>query len=296
MAFEFNGFTVYDAISIREKVHWYFYGCSATIINIIKIKNIPHDQYFFASYSKKNGWKEASSDYPRRRLLIKSSWVESNIPKFITELNNTQYTLNESGMVGNMDFQIVNLENVPYEINIINSNSGILYRALDILQLLGTKKIGSIRLYVSENNRIKIIVNNKKYVYITKDGLRSLLLRKRSPQTPSVARCFDIDVNHIYSPSLETSTIKIIMTAFKGEEMLCQYHIGKHRIDLYFPLYKLAVECDENNHRYQKNDDKLRQKEIEIILGCSFVRYIPEDTGFNIFIVINKIHRHMMKK
>lgn len=85
--FEYKGFKVYDAGTIKERVPTYFYGCSATIMKIIEKKNIPNDQYFFASYSKKYGWKETSSDYLRRKLLIKASWVESNVPGFIKDLN-----------------------------------------------------------------------------------------------------------------------------------------------------------------------------------------------------------------
>ena len=39
------------------------------------------------------------------------------------------------------------------------------------------------------------------------------------------------------------------MQAFNGEEMIHQFSAGKYRIDLYFPEYKLAIECDEFDHR-----------------------------------------------
>ena len=31
--------------------------------------------------------------------------------------------------------------------------------------------------------------------------------------------------------------------------MIEQYHVDGYRIDLYFPEYKLAIECDEFGHR-----------------------------------------------
>ena len=40
-----------------------------------------------------------------------------------------------------------------------------------------------------------------------------------------------------------------VQEAFKGEEMIEQYHVDGYRIDLYFPEYKLAIECDEFGHR-----------------------------------------------
>ena len=39
------------------------------------------------------------------------------------------------------------------------------------------------------------------------------------------------------------------MQTFNGEEMIHQFGVGKCRVDLYFPKYKLAIECDEFDHR-----------------------------------------------
>ena len=33
------------------------------------------------------------------------------------------------------------------------------------------------------------------------------------------------------------------MQAFNGEEMINQFSVGKYRIDLYFPRYKLVIAC-----------------------------------------------------
>lgn len=80
--FVFDGVRVYDAQFIKERVPTYFVGCSATILKIIEKKSIPIDQYFFASYSIKNGYKACSADYKSKRILIKAEWVESNVPGF----------------------------------------------------------------------------------------------------------------------------------------------------------------------------------------------------------------------
>ena len=48
-------------------------------------------------------------------------------------------------------------------------------------------------------------------------------------------------------------------------------------IDLYFPKYKLAVECDENNHQnYEILGEKLRELYIKEKLKCSFIRFNPD--------------------
>lgn len=84
MAFDFQGTQVYDAAFVKEKAPSYFAGCSATILKIVEKKDIPIDQYFFASYSKVNGWKLLSHDstYKARKLLITKEWVDENVPGF----------------------------------------------------------------------------------------------------------------------------------------------------------------------------------------------------------------------
>lgn len=84
MAFTFDGKLVYEASYIKEKIPSYFAGCSATITKIIDKKSIPEDQYFFASYSKINGWKLLDKDsvYSRKKLLITNKWVDANVPGF----------------------------------------------------------------------------------------------------------------------------------------------------------------------------------------------------------------------
>jgi very-short-patch-repair endonuclease len=49
------------------------------------------------------------------------------------------------------------------------------------------------------------------------------------------------------------------MDSFRNEEMIEQYTVLKYRIDLYFPRYKLAIECDEH-HRDQFADDYREKK------------------------------------
>lgn len=59
--------------------------------------------------------------------------------------------------------------------------------------------------------------------------------------------------------------------------LLRQYSVcnGKYRIDCYIPKYRIAIEYDENNHNYQKEEDKIREQEIskflfeENLLSCS---------------------------
>ena len=85
MSIELDNCVYYEASFLKEKVPTYFIGCSATINKIIEKKNIPNEQYIFASYSKVRGWNRLPQDsaYKVKKLLITKVWVESNVPGFI---------------------------------------------------------------------------------------------------------------------------------------------------------------------------------------------------------------------
>lgn len=61
-------------------------------------------------------------------------------------------------------------------------------------------------------------------------------------------------------------------------ESVEQYQVGNYRIDLYIPKYNIAIEIDEENHKYKKDYDKIRQKYIENQIHCKFLR-INEGEG-----------------
>lgn len=114
----------------------------------------------------------------------------------------------------------------------------------------------------------------------------------RIPGSIEIAKALKIPLSvrfkHHYH---EMATIKVIMDAFEGERMLRQYSILGYRIDLYFPDHNIFVECDENNHRaYDRKSEQLRTKVLSQT-GCKWIRYNPDEKGFDIIRVINQIYR-----
>ena len=94
----------------------------------------------------------------------------------------------------------------------------------------------------------------------------------------------DIDITK------EQKTIGQIRRAFQHLRTVQQYKVAPYYIDLYFPDYRIAVECDEEGHRrYDPKDERKRQNYIEQRLSCAFVRYNPDAPNFNIGDVINQI-------
>jgi len=57
-----------------------------------------------------------------------------------------------------------------------------------------------------------------------------------------------------------------------GVTLRRQYRVGRYRIDGYDHENNVAYEIDEEHHRYQREQDKRRQKYIEERLGCRFIR------------------------
>jgi very-short-patch-repair endonuclease len=52
---------------------------------------------------------------------------------------------------------------------------------------------------------------------------------------------------------------------------------GIYSLDLYLPDYKIAVEVDEEHHKWKEPYDKCRQSKIEKALECDFVRVSHSD-------------------
>jgi len=148
--------------------------------------------------------------------------------------------------------------------------------------------------------------NTKATKYINKTSITILLIK--SKQLPEkiikIANAFDIKLTildpiqqnclNIKILSKEQQTLNNIMQSFNGETFLLQHTICNYRIDLYMPKYKLAIECDEFDHcDRDKDHEQIRETFIKNKLKCTFIRFNPDATNFNIFEVINKIFIHI---
>lgn len=190
-----------------------------------------------------------------------------------------------------------------------------LFSAKDVATILGysnTRK--AILDHVDEQDRMrlenmgvpskKLINNQGQSVVINKRGLLSMFSKctKHVPESfiKHIKDKYSIDIlverTFRYYPK-ETETILYIKKAFSGEKYETQYKCGNYKIDLYFPLYRMAVECDENGHKdYNEKKEKNREIYIKQHLNCIFIRYNPDDKEFCIFDVINTIFTTIMTK
>ena len=170
-----------------------------------------------------------------------------------------------------------------------------LYLAKDISAIINIKNIRTSLMKINNNLKVKLkyMTNRGEQLlsFLTYEGLKKIIVSSRTTESIYLAEKIGIDVYRNKFLAIESDTIDCIIKAFTGYETIKQYQILGYRIDLYFIDYKIAVECDEYEHKYQLEEDKKREEEIKGKLGCEFIRFNPDDKNFNIFLVINKIMR-----
>jgi len=97
--------------------------------------------------------------------------------------------------------------------------------------------------------------------------------------------------------SLENQTIGFIENSFKNVvKTKRQYNFSTYYVDLYFPKYKLVVECDECDHKYRNETyEAIREKYI-LLQGNTIIRFNPNDSSFDLSLVLREINRMLFSK
>jgi len=179
------------------------------------------------------------------------------------------------------------------EIRSIEIYSRKWYIAKDVCKILRLNNTTeSLRPLSSVYKKIDNITSNsgdQKTNLIDINGIRQLLSRTRSIYKNEVIAQLGIEMDIIYECK-ESSYLRIITASFKHIPHVLQYNVDKYRIDLYFVSKKIAIEVDEFNHdKRNKVEETERQHYIEKKLGCTFIRFNPDDKNFNIGNVINEV-------
>ena len=166
-----------------------------------------------------------------------------------------------------------------------------LFRAIDIGNLLGIKNIRDTIYSLDEQYKMKINMkglecgNYSDTWLITEEGIKHIICKSRKIQSINLAKKLGIKYD-IKIITKETQFINQIKIAFSNLDMKEQFQCLNYRIDLYFPIFKLAIEFDENHSYKGSNADIKRQQLCENYLGCKFIRVKETD---DIFVVINTI-------
>lgn len=98
----------------------------------------------------------------------------------------------------------------------------------------------------------------------------------------------------IYVPNerFEISFFKSLKEALKEIDikLIYQHYVSGYRIDFFLPEYNLAIEYDEEGHKFQKEEDKLREEKIKKAIGCKFIRCSHKDSNIkNLMKILKEI-------
>jgi very-short-patch-repair endonuclease len=202
----------------------------------------------------------------------------------------------------NHEITVAKILETKYNCRIIinEDRNTCLYCARDIGKLLNIKNISDTIINYKNKVLIKTSTNRgeQNVTFINYNDLLKIFCKTRKPNIIELAQELNINLNNDIYTYIETNTLKCILDAFDGEEMIQQYKVKQYLIDLYFPKYKLAIECDESDHyrKIIKNNDIIRENNIKIeITDIYFIRYRPEEKDFNIFKLINSIFKYIYK-
>jgi very-short-patch-repair endonuclease len=170
--------------------------------------------------------------------------------------------------------EIVEIDNIKYA------------KAADIGQVLNIVNIRTSIQKYNNNEKTKIEIKTssgiKNATFLTEKGLKRLLCTTRKHLSIDLCMEFDLNLESKYI-ALETEFISKLKKVFIDEEIILQYKVDKYFIDIYFPEYKLAIEYDEDRHKYQQKADKERQEYISDKLECSFIRINEDDCEYESF-------------
>lgn len=106
----------------------------------------------------------------------------------------------------------------------------------------------------------------------------------------------NIKVVNSINMCIESQTIGFIENTLKElVDLKRQYTIGIYRVDLYFPTYKLIVECDENGHSDRNQEDELIREQYLLSLGNTLIRFNPNIENFDLSSTLNRIISRLFK-
>ena len=194
--------------------------------------------------------------------------------------------------------QNFHFEGKEIQVKVIDNEPWFL--AGDIAKALNIKNVSEMvrGANIKENER-NIFPNKtrggkQKQIFVTRLGLKKVLASSKKPNAAQLSESLGLGMC-IYT-RVEASHIGNIRKAFKDVLSIDEYAVGKYNVDLYFPSLNLVIECDQNNHNhYNRQTEKERENYIKDKLGCTFIRFNPDEPGFMVGDIIYQISKFIQK-
>ena len=194
--------------------------------------------------------------------------------------------------------QNFHFEGKEIQVKVIDNEPWFL--AGDIAKALNIKNVSEMvrGANIKENER-NIFPNKtrggkQKQIFVTRLGLKKVLANSKKANAAQLSESLGLEMC-IYT-KVEASHIGNIRKAFKDVLSIDEYGVGRYNVDLYFPPLNLVIECDQKNHNhYNRQTEKERENYIKDKLGCTFIRFNPDEPGFMIGDVIYKISKFIQE-
>lgn len=187
------------------------------------------------------------------------------------------------------------------QVRIVVKDNEVWFVLSDVCKVLELRNSRSVKERLPKNSTDFCILKdrlnrNQKVTIINNEGLKVTIARSRSHKSIDFAKVIGLEVSNLSVCSKEQETLEIISKSFSHLKQIRQYYVNGFLVDLYFPEYKLAIECDEYNHRHIPcKVEKERERKIKNLTGCKFIRFNPDEPDFNIGDVINMIMMEVYK-
>ena len=200
------------------------------------------------------------------------------------------------------------------EVEVFEFNGKVLFNPRHVAECLDLSE-SALRSAVSEMSEKQVVkltnsdvgltefrkLNNAGENFLTESGVGVLITRARNVSISAKNSIIEAFTSQGYNISLisvsrkEIEFIELLENVLEpfGYECIRQHTINKKRIDLYIKDLNIAIEYDENNHKnYSEENEKERQKIIQLELGCAFIRVSDkESNAYNVGLVIKNIFK-----
>ena len=205
------------------------------------------------------------------------------------------------------------LSQSPWNVRTLMFRGTPYFRATDVAEALGYKNAKqAVRTHVAAKHAVEMKdlapegqLNDRKWQggqghtkYLTINGVKSLAQKSRMPSAMQLAEDLDFanDTKYVHK---EQEIVKHLCDFLSELHVVTESQklVGRYRIDLYLPDYRLAFEVDENGHKDRDAQyERCREEFIRRTLGCDFLRVNPDASDFNIFKVCAQLSNKIMAR
>ena len=164
----------------------FFIGCIDKPRKTVEKKNIPDDQYWYATYSKRNDtWSSAIHKNNKAKILISEEWVHSNLPKFTGDEDAYKHKPLPPLLELSEEEKFRDNDGKVYEVEVRGEKTkqSIRFSWTDVSKML-EMKTNDLR-YTIDKTEYEIfysdaLEHNKSSIYLSHNGLLEIIFVSRS--------------------------------------------------------------------------------------------------------------------